>query len=269
MDFRESFRPMNRPNVLCVAGHDPSGGAGIHADIEAVAAQGAHALTLITALTVQDTTNVQRVQAVAPALLAQQAECLLDDCQVAAVKLGLLGDLRQIPLIVDWLRRLAAPVVVDPVLRAGGGAELLGRALVAALREQIFPLTTVLTPNAAEARRLTGEEALEAAGAALLECGVSNVLITGGDEPGDEVRDLWFRHGGGPVEFLSPRVPGRFHGTGCTLASALAARLALGEPTGPAIAGAREFVRQALLRAHRPGQGRQVPGRNRVGQGSP
>lgn len=252
---------MAEPSVLVIAGHDPTGGAGIQADIEAVAAQGVHALSLVTCLTAQDTDNVRRVQPVAPSLLAEQAELLLADCPVAAVKIGLIGEVSQLPWLVDLLRRLAVPVVLDPILRAGGGAELVGRSLASGLREQLLPLTTVLLPNAAEARRLSGSENLDAAGAALLALGAANVLITGGDEPEAEAVNRWYRPGAAPAEFRWPRLPGRYHGAGCTLASALAARLALGEPLAQALEHAQTYTHRCLRAARAVGQGRLIPRR--------
>lgn len=252
---------MSLPSVLCIAGHDPTGGAGIQADIEAVSAQGAHALTLLTALTVQDTHNVRRLQAVDSVLFSEQAECLLRDCKVSAAKLGLLGNQAQVELIAAWLRRLCVPTVLDPILRAGGGADLLGHSLATAMQEQLFPLATVLLPNAAEARRLSGHQDLRQAGMTLLRSGAANVLITGGDEDGDEVLNHWFQPEAEPMVFRWPRVEGGFHGAGCTLASALAARLARGEPMATALQIAQAYTHQALLRGHRPGQGRRVPGR--------
>ncbi len=252
---------MAEPNVLVVAGHDPSGGAGIQADIEAIAAQGGHALSLITCLTAQDTHNVRRVQPVAPLLLAEQAELLLADCPVAAVKIGLIGDLSQLPWLVELLRQLAVPVVLDPILRAGGGAELVGRSLAAGLREQLLPLTTVLLPNAAEARRLSGCEELDQAGAALLALGAANVIITGGDEPEAEAVNRWYRPGAPKTEFRWLRLSGRYHGAGCTLASALAARLALGEPLPQALESAQAYTHRCLRAARAVGQGRLIPRR--------
>jgi hydroxymethylpyrimidine/phosphomethylpyrimidine kinase len=121
------------PLVLCLSGHDPTGGAGLHADIEAVAACGGHALSIVTAHTVQDTSDVLRVTPVAPLLIAQQIETLANDCEIAAIKIGLLGDAEQIPILVRWIARLQKPVVFDPVLRAGGGSNLASAALIAAV----------------------------------------------------------------------------------------------------------------------------------------
>lgn len=252
---------MTKPAVLSIAGHDPTGGAGVQADIEAIAAQGGHAVTLISALTVQDTRNVRRVESVTLSFLEQQAACLLADCQISAIKLGLLGEVAQIPLIAAWIRQLAVPVVLDPILRAGGGSELQGPDMTLAMQVQLFPLTTVLTPNAAEARRLTGEKDLMLAGKKLLGFGVANILITGGDEVGDTVENLWFQGGGLAQRFTWPRIQGGFHGAGCTLASALAARLALGESMATALFEAQSYTHRALTNSICPGKGRRIPGR--------
>lgn len=253
---------MTCPNVLCVAGHDPTGGAGIHADIEAVAGQGAHALTLVTALTAQDTDNVRHVYPTGPELLQQQADCLLADCPVAAIKVGLVGAAAQLPLLAGWIRRLQVPTVIDPILRAGGGASLLDTRAATDLLQVLLPLATVLVPNAAEVRRLGGHEDLDAAAQWLLgHTGVPHLLVTGGDEPGNTVRNYWYRPDAKPVHFDWPRVPGRFHGAGCTLASALAARLALGESVEQALVSAQAYAHRALAAAITPGRGRAVPGR--------
>lgn len=260
---------MQIPSVLCIAGHDPTGGAGIQADIEAVAAQGVHGLSLITALTAQDTDNVRHVHPTVPELLRQQGDCLLADCPVSAVKIGLIGDPAQLPLLAGWIRRLRVPTVIDPILRAGGGATLLDDQQASTLLDQLLPLATVLVPNAAEARRLAGDADLDVAATRLLRrTGVPHLLITGGDEPGARVSNRWYRPDAESVRFDWPRVPGRFHGAGCTLASALAARLALGEPMEEAIAAAQAYTHRALSAALAPGRGRWVPGRWRTGAGA-
>ena len=175
--------------VLCLSGHDPGGGAGLQADIETLAAHGVHALGVITALTVQDSHNVRRVIATDPALLDEQLDMLLADVQPDAVKLGLLGAIDQLSVIVRHLARLAVPVVCDPVLRAGGGTDLVAIDYPAELRRRLLPHVTVLTPNASEARRLVPGAGgdLDACAAALLADGCQRVLITGGDEAGASV----------------------------------------------------------------------------------
>jgi hydroxymethylpyrimidine/phosphomethylpyrimidine kinase len=252
----------SRPLVLCLSGLDPSGGAGLQADIETVAALGGHALGVVTALTVQDTRNVARVAATDPALLAEQLELLLPDSPPQAVKLGLLGGAEQLPAILEALEPLRVPVVCDPVLRAGGGALLHGDAAAQALRRRLFPAVTLLTPNAAEARRLCpGAASLDDCGAELLAAGCGHVLITGGDEPGAEVTNTWYAPGRPPRAFHWPRLPETFHGAGCTLAAAAAALLARGLPMEAALQQAQQWTQQALQRALQVGQGRRIPGR--------
>ncbi|MFA5941300.1 MAG: hydroxymethylpyrimidine/phosphomethylpyrimidine kinase [Sinimarinibacterium sp.] len=254
--------PTTPPVVLCISGHDPSGGAGLHADIESVAAQGAHALGVITALTTQDTGNVHRVKPVAPTLMAEQLDLLLADCRVDAIKIGLVGDADQVAVICSAIERCAVPVVLDPVLRAGGGNPLAGAATVQALLEQLLPLATVATPNAAEARRLA-PGAADAAGCAadILRRGCRNLLITGGDEPTADVVNGWYRPDAPPQLYRWPRLPGGFHGAGCTLAAALAARLALGEDMATALQQAQAYVHGCLERALSIGHGRRIPNR--------
>ncbi len=250
------------PLVLCLSGHDPVGGAGLQADIEAIAAQGAHAIGIITALTVQDTQNVRRVSATAPTLMAEQIACVLDDCNIAAIKLGLLGDAEQVETICAAVDRCSAPLVIDPVLRAGGGATLANTATTQALLEQLIPRATVITPNAAEARRLApGLNTLDACADALLARGCEHVLITGGDEPTQTADNVWYTQNAAPRRFVWPRLPGPFHGAGCTLASALAARLALGEPIELALQSAQAYVHRCLAHAQRIGHGRLIPAR--------
>ena len=256
--------------ILCFSGHDPGGGAGVQADIESCAALGAHALTLITAHTVQDSHNVKRVTPVAPILLADQLETLLADCAIGSIKIGLLGDAQQIPVILSAIAQSRVPVVLDPVLRAGGGANLASAALLAALQTDLLPQVTVLTPNAAEARRLApGAGDLDQCAHELLTRGVKNVLITGGDERllggapgGDEaVVNSWHVANRHPRRFAWPRLAGPFHGAGCTLAAAIAALLARGLPMAQALEDAQAYVHRTLESAFQSGQGRKIPDR--------
>lgn len=250
-----------RPLILCISGHDPGGGAGLQADIEAVGAQGAHALGVITALTVQDTANVRRVEPVPLDIFAEQLALLLADSRIAAIKLGLLGSPAQVPAILSVIAQCRVPVVVDPVLRAGGGGALAAEPTARAILEELLPVATIATPNADEARRLTGGTAPADCAARLLAGGCEQVLITGGDERTDAVENHWFHRNGEQTVFRWPRLPGGFHGAGCTLASALAARLALGEPVQQALMQAQRYVHDALQRALQTGRGRAIPGR--------
>lgn len=250
------------PRVLCLSGLDPVGGAGLQADIETLAAHRVHALGLVTALTVQDSHNVRRLVATDPALLDEQLAVLLADSRPDAVKLGLLGSAAQLPVIAAHLARLGLPVVCDPVLRAGGGTDLAAAQFPAALRAQLLPLVTVLTPNAAEARRLVPEAAtLAACAATLLADGCARVLVTGGDEPGTSVANQAWGHDGGVRRWEWSRLPETFHGAGCTLASAIAARLALGDRADDAIEAGQRWTQAALARAISVGGGRRIPGR--------
>ena len=248
--------------VLCLSGLDPTGGAGLQADIETLAAHGVHALGLVTALTAQDSRDVRWVDPVAPERLRDQLAVLLADSRPTAVKLGLIGGEAQLQVIAAAIGGLGVPVVADPVLRAGGGTDLVGRDYAAALRSILLPAVTVLTPNAAEARRLVPEaDQLAACAAALLDDGCASVLITGGDEPSGEVTDRLFARGAAERSWQSPRLPETFHGAGCTLAAAIAARLALGDAVEAAIEQARRWTFDALRRAYAVGGGRRIPGR--------
>lgn len=250
-----------RPTVLCLSGHDPGGGAGVQADIETALSLGGHAATLVTAHTVQDTRDVHRVVPADLTLLREQADALLADVEVAALKAGLLGAPEQAAFVAGLAARVGRPLVLDPVLRAGGGSDLASAALLDAIRRDLLPRVEVLTPNAAEARRLAGTDDLAACGAALLAAGARHVLITGGDEPGEAVVNRWYRRDGTPRAFSWPRLPGPFHGAGCTLAAAIATLLARGLPVGEALADAQAYVHGALARGFAPGRGRAIPGR--------
>jgi hydroxymethylpyrimidine/phosphomethylpyrimidine kinase len=252
------------PTVLVFAGHDPSGGAGQQADIEAIAAQGAHAAVAITCLTVQDTVNVSRVEAVAPALVIAQAEAVLADQRVAAIKLGLLGNGAIVTAVAALLaRHPLIPVVTDPVLVATGGGQLAEADLIPALKAALLPRTTVLTPNVAEARALTGLADLSAYAETLRLLGARYVLVTGGDEPTAAVENRLHGPEGARI-FRWPRLAGPFHGSGCTLAAALAARLALGESVEVAVERAQAYVASTLAAAFRPGRGSAIPWRLRA-----
>lgn len=258
---------MPRPALLCLSGHDPTGGAGVHADIEAAGAQGVAVLSIITALTVQDSRDVRAVQAVDTGLIERQLDALAADAEIAAIKIGLLGDATQVALVATWIDRLRVPVVLDPVLRAGGGAELACSALKDAIARELLPRATLATPNAAEARRLAGldcDAPADRAGVALLAKGCANVLVTGGDEPGGDratVINTWHRPDGPPHRFTWPRLSETFHGAGCTLASAIAARLVRGEPLELAIHAGQTWTQESLGRAVAIGRGRRIPGR--------
>ena len=250
--------PGSVPAVLVFAGVDPSGGAGIAADILAIAAQGAHALPVITALTVQDNDRVFGVQAVAPALLRQQAQALMDKVAIHAVKIGIPGSAANAAVIAGLIAQLRQahpqlPVVLDPVLASGHGDVLSRDDAVLALAP-LLPVTTIIVPNGPEAAALGGA-------ARLLAHGCGHVLVTGGHGDGAEVLNRWLDGGGGARDWRWPRLPGAFHGSGCTLASAIAARLAQGEPMPDALAGAQAYCHAALAHAYAVAPGQLMPQR--------
>jgi len=248
------------PAVLCISGHDPTGGAGIQADIEAIASMGARAMTLISCETVQDSRNVQRLVPADPALLREQADLLLTDMRPDAVKIGLLGSAAVAGFVADLLETLPdIPVVLDPILRAGGGAELASDPLLACIRDRLLSHCHLVTPNRAEARRLSGAATTARAAGLLQEAGCSAALITGADETGSGQvhNELW--QGERCCRFGWPLLAGHFHGSGCTLAAAAAARLAAGEGLLAAVTKAQQFTWNSLRRAVTPGHGQSFP----------
>lgn len=241
-----------RPVTLCFSGLDPSGGAGLQADIEAIAALGGHAAVVCTALTVQDSQRVHGFEPVSPALIRQQAEVVLADLPVAAIKLGMLGSGAIAQVIAEVIAAHPdIPVVLDPVLAANSGGNLSADGLAQALF-RIFPLATVITPNSVEARRLAETDDLDCTIPLLRARGGRHILLKGGHEPGDTIHNRLY----GPDSLISeshwPRLPGEFHGSGCTLASAIAAGLAVSQPLPEAVRRAEAFVARALQQADRP-----------------
>lgn len=244
------------PTVLVIAGNDPSGGAGICADTQAVTALDAHPAPVLSALTVQDTANAYAVEAMPAMLVADQARAVLQDLPVAAIKLGLLGTAEIGTAVAELLRaHPGIPVVTDPVLVAAGGAELAERELIATYLDELLPLTTVLTPNALEIRALaSAADDTEARVAALLERGCGHVLVKGGDEDTPDVHNRLFNRQGVAWEQRSERLAGSYHGSGCTLASAIAAGLAQGLDAVAAVDAAQEFTFKALRAGWQPGR---------------
>lgn len=250
------------PVILVFAGNDPSGGAGLAADTATVLSLGGHPAPVVTALTVQDTANVRRFEAVAASLIVEQARAVLEDMPVAAVKIGMLGTVGAAEAVHGILRDYPRlPVVLDPVLRAGGGAPLGDTEMDDALRVLLLPQTTLLTPNLPEALRLAPDaDGCDGAGAALRELGADYVLITGGHGGGSEViNHLYGPEGRDAMRW--PRLPGEFHGSGCTLAAAAATLIAQGETPLGAARTAQRYTWKTLHGAHRLGLGQQIPDR--------
>lgn len=250
------------PVVLIIAGNDPCGGAGLAADIQAVTALGAHPAPVAAALTVQDTRDVSRVVALEPEFVAEQARRVLDDLPVSAVKLGLLANAAVGHAVAELLRaHKRVPLVVDPVLKASGGGALAEDALLQVYLRELFPLATLITPNADEGRRLAPYTPDAAARArALLATGATHVLMKGADEATPEVHNVLFS-AGSRQDFTWPRLPGVYHGSGCTLASATAALLARGEPVSAAVREAQRYTWEALEQGWQLGRGQLIPNR--------
>jgi len=242
--------------VLIIAGSDSGGGAGIQADIKAVSALGAYAMTAITALTAQNTLGVHGVFPIPTDFLEQQIAVVLDDLGADCIKTGMLHDVAVIETVVAAVEAHApdVPLVVDPVMVAKGGAPLLVDDAVETLRTRLVPRATVLTPNVPEAealagRSVSGDADLDALGEALLALGPQAVLLKGGHMDGRIVRDRLVTAAGTRV-FENPRIETRHtHGTGCTLASAIAAGLAQGLALEDAVARAEAYLHEAIRTA--------------------
>ncbi|AKM08928.1 bifunctional hydroxymethylpyrimidine kinase/phosphomethylpyrimidine kinase [Croceicoccus naphthovorans] len=229
------------PRVLVIAGSDSSGGAGIQADIKTITMLGGYAMTAITAITAQNTTGVQAVEVLSPDLVVAQARSCIDDIGVDAVKIGMLGSPAIAHALADLLEDVDAPVVFDPVMVATSGSVLADADTIAAF-ERLMHLATLTTPNYPELAKLGGAENLIAKGVTF--------LAKGGDAPGEFVKDRLHRPGNEPMEWSASRIDTRHtHGTGCTMASAIATGLGSGISLEAAIERARDFVRAALLAA--------------------
>lgn len=242
------------PNILSIAGSDPSGGAGIQADIKTISANGGYAMAAITALTAQNTQGVTAVDMVRPAMVTAQIAAIRDDIAIHAVKIGMLGTADLIETVAQALQGLNAPIVLDPVMVAKGGDRLLQADAVAALRG-ILPLATVITPNLPEAADLldeaeaTSRDAMETQARALLALGPAAVLLKGGHLAGKDCPDLIADATG--LTWLDGirHATRKTHGTGCTLSSALATHLGHGLPAAQAAAYAKTYVAQAIAAA--------------------
>ena len=255
------MRPDRPASALTIAGSDSGGGAGIQADLKTFAAHGVHGLCAIAALTAQHTRGVTAVHVPPVAFLRAQVDACFDDFAIGAVKLGMLADAAVIDAVCDALRaHRPAQVVLDPVMVATSGARLLDPDALGALRTRLVPLATVLTPNVPEAELLLGRRiddggAADRAAEDLLACGARAVLLKGGHlDEGDRVVDR-YRDADGRVDFVHPRIAVDGHGTGCTLASAIAANLCLGLAPRDACRRATDYVAEALRRGSRPGRG--------------
>jgi hydroxymethylpyrimidine/phosphomethylpyrimidine kinase len=256
----------SRPRLLTIAGSDSGGGAGIQADLKTFAAHGGYGMSVVTALTAQNTREVRAVFEVPPEMVAAQIDAVLEDIGADAVKIGMLASAALVRTVADRLRTHlrgtgvpSVPIVLDPVMVAKSGDRLLREDAVEALKSELLPLATVVTPNVPELEALTGLPAMDEgersrAAAALASHGQA-VLAKGGHAEGDEVVDLLLAEGR-VHRFAHPRLHTRAtHGTGCTLSSAITARLGVGEELPRAVEGAIEYLRGAMAAAYPLGSG--------------
>jgi len=262
-----SFIP---PIVLSFAATDPTGGAGIQADVLTLAAMGCHPLSVVTAVTVQDTAGVEAIHPIDSDWVADQARTILEDMPVAAFKIGFVGSLDNVAAIAAIVADYPdVPMVLDPVIASGRGDEMANDDMIGAMRDLLIPLATVLTPNSQEARRLAAEEGdddpeelpLAQCAKRLLDLGAEYVLVTGTHENTPEVINTLFGAAGEVRADVWERLPGSYHGSGCTLASAIAASLANGLDVAEAVREAQEYAWQSLAAGFRPGMGQHIPDR--------
>lgn len=249
-----------RPIVLSFSGHDPSGGAGIQADIETIHALQCQPVTVISCLTIQNSVNVENITPIAADFLHQQLTCLAADFPIAAIKIGLLGSIDAVNTIRLFIEQNPSiPVVLDPILAAGGGTGLTSESLQEEIYNRLIPLCTLVTPNAPEARRLTKRANLLGCAENLINQGATSVLITGTHEETEEVTNTLYQLDEPPIAQRWQRLPYSYHGSGCTLASACAAGLAQGKKLADACSQAQEFTWSSLHKGWKPGKGQHIP----------
>ena len=257
------------PIVLVFSATDPTGGAGMQADILTLSSMGCHPLSVVTAITVQDTMGVDDIFPIDADWIIDQARCVLEDMPVAAFKIGVMGSVENISAIAEIVSDYPdIPLILDPVLASGRGDELANDDMLIAMRELLIPQTTIITPNSMEARRLALDDHDDKDDPGLIECanriiasGCEYVLITGTHENTQQVINTLYSEDGVVGSESWPRLPGQYHGSGCTLASAIAATIANGLPMSEAVKDAQEYTWQTLKSAFRAGMGQHIPDR--------
>ncbi len=252
-----------QPVVLAFSAHDPTGAAGVQADIESINRNGGRCVSVITALTAQNTGAFEAIVPQPATDFRNQARLLLADININAFKIGLVGSAALVEEIATIISRYTSlPVVLDPVLHAGSGIELASADIIAGLKQSLLPLTTVLTPNLKEALQLTGTNDKDTAAQVLLGLGSQSVLITGADQATDRVINSLYRHNTEPVHFEWERLPGVYHGSGCTLAAAIAAQLAQNPDVLEAVKHAQQYCWQTLKHGLQLGKSQLHPDRS-------
>jgi len=255
------------PAVLAFAATDPTSGAGLQADILTLASMGCLPLSVVTAITVQDSAGVESFLSLDPDWVADQARCILEDIPVVAFKMGVLASPEIVTVVAEVVSDYPdIPLVLDPVFASGRGDEFGGDDLVAAIRELLVPQSTVVTPNIPELRRLSDSDDEDDAdhgecARRLLDMGCEYVLVTGTHDATASVVNTLHHRDGVVRSDTWQRLPGSYHGSGCTLASAIAANLARGLEVADAAYEAQDYTWRALQRAFRPGMGQYIPDR--------
>ncbi len=250
-----------KPVVLVIAGHDPSGGAGIQADIETIANAGCHAVTVITSLTAQNTNQVVDVIPQEAESFRKQLKLVLEDMEIASCKIGMIGSVKLVDVIQNELSKINMPIVLDPVLSATSGLSFADKNLCEKLISKLIPNTVIVTPNSNEARILSKENDLDTAANKLLAYGTKSILITGTDENTDNVINSFYTEDCSPVVYQWERLAETYHGSGCTLSSRIAALLALGKDLKTATDDAQAYTWNTLKHGLKLGHGQAQPDR--------
>ena len=242
-------------SVLTIAGSDCSGGAGIQADIKAISALGGYAASAITAITVQNTCGVTGIHPVPASYVKAQIEAVMTDIKPSAIKIGMINDVEIVKAIAESIKKYKPKFVVfDPVMVSTSGCKLIEDKAIEAIKEELIPLSTIITPNLSEAMVLTGDSisdaaSMTAAGNKILESGCGAVLIKGGHLEGNDMCDvLCIKEGNTPYIYTASKISSKnTHGTGCTLSSSIATYLALGETLQEAVRKAKDYVHKGIL----------------------
>ena len=254
---------MQPPIVLVFAGHDPTGGAGIQADIETLASLGCHPCSVVTALTAQDTREVKDFVPVAETFVIEQARAILEDMPISAIKIGMTASVEIIEAIHTLLHDYGdIPVIFDPVMAAGGGGSLSKENLIDAFDDLLIPISTIITPNTVEAKQLCSDaDTLDACAQQLMAQGSEYVLISGGHDNSSQIINRLWGHRKFLMEYKQTRLSNEFHGSGCTLASAIAGYVAHGASMETAVRDAQAYTARALAHGRRLGMGQLIPDR--------
>ncbi len=255
------------PTVLVISGLDPTGGAGIQADIESITSHGCHPCPIVTNLTSQDTHDIRHFKPVDPKIVEQQMMTLISDTHISTIKIGMIGSIELIFCIRDLLQELPKiPVILDPVLSSGRGTAISDTHYVKTLAHELLPLTNILTPNHIEAQTLASvlgqtQSSQEDNAQTILDQKTEYVFITGGHLPGEQLHNTLYQENKNPETFSWQRLPGEYHGTGCTLSASIAGLVAQNKSAIAAILEAQEYTWQSLKHAYPIGSGQLIPNR--------